>query len=231
MADYKTGMAQTAQSSWVHSLSKPHHTWPVNSLVIMDGTLLVCLQILRHLPRTVSLRWSTADGPCLVHLDVSFLKFLQRMVSSSASQFGSRLELKSSQRVALITLATPTSSMLRASSPSGLPRLCLWDSLKGTEWVEGHLAKDLTPFILAVPLTHLASLMILMHLQSWRWRNSRTAASQCSQCLDSSFRPLSLERVLLRTFWITLPIQWPTMLGHTPLTSFLENEETQMVAL
>ncbi|KAM1793501.1 hypothetical protein ACFX12_037240 [Malus domestica] len=99
-----------------------------------------------------------------------------RMGSSSARQFGSRLDLKSSPRTALTTLATQTLSMLKASWLSGLSRLCSWDSLNDTELVDDHSLKDLTHFTQEVPLIHSA----VGNSMAWHGRKGLAIFGCCS---------------------------------------------------
>merc|ERR1711964_191123 len=86
-----------------------HHTSLVNSLAIMDGTQLDCRPILSPSRGTESLNSSTHDGPCLVPWDVLYPKSCKSMrVFSSVKTCGSKLDLKSSKRVASTTLETKT---------------------------------------------------------------------------------------------------------------------------
>ncbi|KAI5339743.1 hypothetical protein L3X38_019015 [Prunus dulcis] len=93
------GTAPTVSNTWARSLARPLLTLLKNSPVITVGTLLGSQRTQKPLPKTVSLRSSTQDGPCSGLWAVFSPNSCLVTESSSEKLFGSRLGPKSSVTV------------------------------------------------------------------------------------------------------------------------------------
>lgn len=96
------------------------------------GILQGYQQTPKHLPGMGSLRSFPPDGQCLALSVVSSQSFFLEMEWSSGKQFGSKLVLKYSVRVVLITLETQALAMHRAFWQYEQHRLSYWVLLKVT---------------------------------------------------------------------------------------------------